>query len=326
MLLVVDGSSVVTTNYYATLPKELMYMKTEEERETKYDELLPKNDFGEFINAVRISINQIVGLTNLPDVDHVAVCFDRSRNTFRRKQYPEYKGNRGVTPRPLKTQLYMVSQILSQQLGIRCLWESEYEADDIAGTLARKYAEEYGVILYTKDHDWLQLVSEDVLCLMRQKDQEEADRINSTYGHSWMKLPGRTALFDKKTVIGEMGIVPSQIPDLKGLAGDQADNIPGVKGVSEATAKKLLSRYTNIEEVYYSFMKEGVDETETAKIWKSELGITRPPIAALTDQIDNCFLSRELAKIVTDVPLDFDYDHLKICIEPEMITSINKYC
>lgn len=308
MFLIVDGSSVVTTNYYATLPKELLYRKTEEERAPLYGKLLPKDENGEYNNAVEISVNQILGLTRIEGIDHAVVCFDRGRDTFRRTMYPEYKANRPESPAPLKSQMGRIERMLQDRYGIATFSDDEYEADDIAGSLVSRFSNER-IVLYTKDHDWLQLVSSNVYCLMRQKDQETADRINAEYGKGLPAVPSRTAWFTPNAVVGETGVFPGQIPDLKGLAGDTADNIPGVRGVSEITAKKLLKVYPDIEHIYYAL----VTRPDTIENWKEKLGIGKAQANAVASQMDECFLSRTLATIIRDLPVRKSFHEMVCC-------------
>lgn len=307
MFIVVDGSSVVTTNYFATLPKEILYKSTEAEREPLYEKLLPKNADGEYDNAVEISINQILGLTRIKGIDHAVVCFDRSRDTFRRAMYPEYKANRPESPAPLKSQTRRIERMLQDRYGIATLSDDVYEADDLAGSLVKRYSKEQ-IVLYTKDHDWLQLVSDRVFCLMRQKDQQTADRINSLYKNTEIPVPGRTAWFTPETVVGEIGVRPEQIPDLKGLSGDTADNIPGVRGVSSVTAVKLLKKYPDIEHIYYDL----VTRPDTIECWKKEIGVGKAQADAIAGQMDGCFLSRTLATIVDTAPIRKSFEEMVI--------------
>lgn len=162
---------------------------------------------------------------------HLAVAFDMHGPTFRHERYAAYKGTRKPTDEALIPQFPRLKEML-RQMGIPILEVPSYEADDILGTMAR-LCEERGMpaLLVTGDRDALQLVTERTHVLYTKRGITD------------------TVEFDPGTVLAQYGVTPAQVPDLKGLMGDSSDNIPGVPGVGEKTALKLLAQYGTLEEV-----------------------------------------------------------------------------
>ena len=139
-MLIIDGSSMLATNYYATIPNEIEFAKTDEEKEKHYDKILHAPD-GTYTNAIMGMCRMIANIVEEGDFDNIVTVFDKSRKTtFRRKMYPEYKAQRSETPAPLKQQMILIQQILSDA-GFPVLMCDEYEADDLAGSVAQKYKE-----------------------------------------------------------------------------------------------------------------------------------------------------------------------------------------
>lgn len=162
---------------------------------------------------------------------HLAVAFDMHGPTFRHREFEAYKGTRKPTDESLIPQFPRVREMLGA-MGIQIIEVPEFEADDILGTLAKR-CEEAGLpaLLVTGDRDALQLVSEHTHVLYTKRGITD------------------TVEFDPQTVLETYGVTPAQVPDLKGLMGDASDNIPGVPGVGEKTAVKLLEQYGTLEEV-----------------------------------------------------------------------------
>lgn len=321
--VVVDGSSMLSTCYYAVLPREIMFAKTDEEKQKHYDKILHAQD-GTYTNAIFGMLKTVVSLMKRQQPDHIAFVFDKTRDTFRRELYPEYKGTRGTTPEPLISQFVLMEKIL-EDVGFKVLYSDQFEADDYAGSLVFKFREEIPMVVMTKDHDYLQLVNDDydVRAWMVQTRQEKADDLSKKYydfygmDPSGINMPEKTFEFTSRTVLGEEGVMPGQIPDLKGIQGDPSDNIPGVKGVSSA-APLLLKEYGTVEEIYRAIHEAEGDKKslkELQDFWKNQLGVSRSPYKALTKTSDEelcgekaAMLSKTLATIKTDIPISLDLE------------------
>lgn len=249
--MIVDGSSLIHRAFYA-LP-------------------LLTNKEGTFTNAAYGFTNMFLKVLENEKPDCVVVCFDKSRITFRNRQFEDYKGHRKKTPPELKPQFELVKRIV-KALGIECLELEDYEADDLIGTLARK-SEERGAknIIITGDRDALQLVSPSTEVLLTRKGISEMEK------------------YSLDDIEKKYGLSPQQLIDLKGLMGDQSDNIPGVPGVGEKTALKLLKEFSSIENLY--------DHLQQVK------GKLREK---LQENQEKAFMSKKLATIETDCPLEID--------------------
>ena len=202
--------------------------------------------------------------------DRVVIAYDGPHKTFRHEQYPDYKGTRKEAPEDFREQVPLALEIV-RHLGIPTLMVDGYEADDVIGTLtAMGEARHYRTLIVTGDRDLLQLVNGDVSVLLTSRTGiSDMDRM------------------DALKVEEKLGVRPDQVPDLKGLMGDASDNIPGVKGIGEQSAKLLIQRYGSIEGVLDHL--PSLDNTR----W----------IKALTGHAGDARTSRDLATIVRDVPL-----------------------
>ncbi|WP_367565793.1 5'-3' exonuclease H3TH domain-containing protein [Lacrimispora sp.] len=321
--IIVDGSSMLSTCYYAVLPREIMFAKTEEEKQKHYDKILHAKD-GTYTNAIFGMLNMVVSLMKKQKPEYIAFVFDKTRDTFRRELYAEYKGTRGVTPEPLINQFILIEEIL-KSAGFQVLLSEQYEADDYAGSLVMKFREETSIILMTKDHDYLQLVNDEhnVRAWMVQTKQEKADDLYKKYYSFYgvnkkdINLPEKVFEYTAATVLREEGVRPEQIADLKGIQGDSSDNIPGVKGVSSA-APLLLREYGTVEEIYRSIREAEGDKKslkELQDFWKNELGISRSPYKAMTKESEEelcgekaALLSKTLATMKTDISIDMSLE------------------
>ncbi len=204
--------------------------------------------------------------------EYLAVSFDTGK-TFRDDIYDEYKATREKMPDDLRLQIERIREIVST-FGIPILEAENYEADDVLGTIARKAADEgIEVIILTGDRDLLQLASENVIIRLAGQKLSEAIDYGPEKVHERYELD------------------PPQLIDQKALMGDSSDNIPGIRGIGEKTSLKLLKQYGDLESIY-----EHLDEVATRYRNKLE------------EQRENAYMSRELGKIVTDVPIDFDLD------------------
>lgn len=316
-MLIVDGSSVLTTCFYAALPNEIKYAKTDEEKEQYYYKVLQSSN-GTYTNGILGMSRILSNIVAEGDFRYIVTVFDKTRDTFRRKLYAEYKAQRGKSPEPLKEQFITMETILKES-GFPVFMSDEYEADDLAGSIAEKFKDEYQISLLTKDRDYLQLVDDanNVKCLI-MSDYEKAEEFRAKYGlptpeEKYLKA---IMVFDAEAVKGEKGVEPSQIVDLKAIEGDASDNIPGVKGVSSASVP-LLNKYLTVEDLYetiHSVQNNAKETKELVSMWKDQLGIKRSPINALLAGEESCLLSKELATIVRNIPIpDFSansVDHL----------------
>ncbi len=210
--------------------------------------------------------------------DAIAVTFDVGRETFRLKEYAEYKANRETMPDALRSQLELIIEGL-QAFDIPIYTKEGYEADDVIGTIARE-AKELGhkTIILTGDQDSFQLV----------------DRA----GCVKVLIPSKGELkeYDWKAVYDKLGVYPFQVVDYKALRGDTSDNIPGIRGIGEKTAVKLLDRFENLEQIF-AHSAEIKENAIRNKIQEGE-EIAR--------------LSQFLARIKTDVDIDFDFEKTKL--------------
>ncbi len=257
-LMVIDGSALLFRAFFA-LPL-LMTKK------------------GIYTNAIYGFVQMMENAVDKYDPDYLAVCFDKPGGTFRHELYEDYKGTRQSTPEELSQQIPILLEILEAKR-IPILASDEFEADDIAGTLA-KLAEKrkWETLLVTGDKDYLQLVDTNTEVVLTRKGVKELDR------------------YDVSRIQEEYGVEPQQLIDLKGLMGDSSDNIPGVPRVGEKTGLKLLQQFQSLEGIY-----ESLEEVSGPKL--------RENLLAYKEQ---AYLSRKLGEIVTNVSLDVGLDDLKV--------------
>jgi 5'-3' exonuclease len=216
---------------------------------------------------------------------HVVCAFDMGKETFRNELFSAYKANRGEPPMELIPQFDLVRELI-EAFNIPIIGVEGYEADDVMGTLARKAVQEgYEVLLLTGDGDSLQLVDDGITVVMMKK------------GFGNYEIVSKENLFEIKGVNE-----PQQIVELKSLMGDASDNIPGCPGVGPKTAIKLLQEYANVDAIY-----ENIDHIK-GKLKDRLLG-----------NRDLVYLSRELARIRTDVPFECNLEACKLSFDREKI-------
>jgi 5'-3' exonuclease len=248
-VLLVDGMALLFRAFYAT----------------SYSGYILKTSAGLPTNAVFGFIKYFWDAVQRFQPTHIVCCWDMGSKTFRNEQFTEYKANRGECPVELIPQFELVKEVTSSfgVIGIE-----GYEADDCIGTLSRLYSEEAEVYILTGDHDMLQLVSDRVHVVIMKKGQ------------------GNYAVYTPGTLMEERQLSPHQIIDLKGLMGDTADNYPGVKGIGEKTALKLLIEYESVEGIIenLALLPQGVR-------------------AKIEAQLDMLHLSRSLATICCEAPV-----------------------
>lgn len=221
--------------------------------------------------------------------DSIAVTFDVGRQTFRVEKYQEYKANREAMPDPLRTQLGLIMEGL-QAFNIPIYTKAGYEADDVIGTITAKASKlGHRTLILTGDQDSFQLIDRDGLVKVLIPSKGELIE------YDWYKVHEK------------LGVWPSQVVDYKGLRGDTSDNIPGVKGIGEKSAQKLLTRYSSLEDIYRDV--ENIPEN----------AIRNRLIAGE----ESAKLSKYLATIVRNVDIPFDFEETKVEL-PE-ISNVVEY-
>lgn len=326
VFLIVDGSSMLSTAYYGTLPVSVKMAKTEEEKQIAYQSLLQTSD-GRYTNAMYTMIRSLFKLLDDVKPKYFAVAFDVSRNTFRRTQLGAdyYKANRKATASPLKEQFVQMEQFL-RDIGVTVLCSPDYEADDyVASVVACTQAcnDDVTYILHSKDHDYMQLVSDSVM-LYRPMTKTRLDGMLADGIITGDDIFGTNVLkYTPDIVYADCGVRPECIVDLMALTGDIGDGIPGCKGVSAAAAP-LIDYYVTIDKLY-----DAVDACVTAKdekalsiFWKETLGVKRSPLKALRTYRDDVVMSRKLAYMCRDVANVscnlFDY---QLCLNSNRMVS-----
>ncbi len=233
---------------------------------------------GIIINAVFGFTSIMLRVINDLKPTHLIVTFDRPKPTFRKKLYANYQAKRPKMDESLVPQIKTVHTVL-REMGIEMYELDGFEADDIIGTIINKLkTEKLESIIVTGDRDLLQLVNEQTKVYMPVK------------GISESKLFGEDEVKDK------FGINPSQIVDYKALVGDSSDNYPGVPGIGPKTASSLLNRFQTLEKLY-----EDIDKVENEGLKKK-----------LKDNIESAKMSKQLATILTDVPIIPDLDKCRL--------------
>ena len=249
-LLLIDGNSLINRAFYATPP---MSSKT-----------------GEPTNAVYAFVNMLIRLINVEKPQYMLIAFDRHEPTFRHKMYDNYKGTRKPMPDDLVPQVCTLKKVLDA-MGISRYEEAGYEADDIIGTLAKRFSQQTYIV--TGDKDSFQLVDDSTTVYFTKRGISDID------------------IYDNNNFKEKTGLEPKQIIDLKACMGDSSDNIPGMKGVGEKTALMLVQTYGSLENIYAHTeelkgkLKEKVEESK-----------------------DIAFLSKTLATINTteDIPVKIE--------------------
>ena len=232
---------------------------------------------GIYTNAIYGFLNMLIKIVREEQAQYLAICFDEHGPTFRHEIYAEYKAGRSETPPELRQQFETIRTLLDE-MGIRRYSLQGWEADDLLGTLSLE-GERQGVLplLLTGDRDALQLVSEGTQLIFTRKGISETIR------------------FTEAKVMEEYGFTPGQVTDWKGLAGDASDHIPGVPGIGDKTAVKLLQQYGTLERVL-----------ENAGEIRGKMG---EKLAAFADQARFC---KELATIHRDAPVTFALEDCRV--------------
>lgn len=256
-LLILDGNSLMNRAFYALPPLS--------------------NSEGLHTNGIYGFITMLLKMKEEIKPDYIVSTFDRSAPTFRHNEYKEYKAGRKKMPPELAEQFPVVKELL-ELLSINIFEIDGFEADDLIGTLST-FAADKGIEIYivTGDRDALQLASENINVIITKKGMTEKE------------------VYDKNRMIEEYGVTPTQFIDVKGLMGDSSDNIPGVPGVGEKTAFKLIKEYGSIENVL-----QNIDNISGKKIKEN-----------LLQYSEQAVFSKKLATIKIDVPIEIDLNSIK---------------
>jgi len=249
--------------------------------------------------AVYGFINTLLSIIKEFNPDYMAAAFDVKRSSLKRTEiYGDYKSNRQSTPEDLVAQIPRIEEVLDAFNINRYRIES-YEADDVLGSIAKKIArDDLEVIIVTGDKDLSQLVEKNITIALLGKGTE---------GEKFGML--RTA----ENVVNYLGVVPEKIPDLFGLIGDKSDGIPGVTKIGEKKALAIFSKYDSLEKIY-----ENIDDLKNIE------GIGPSLIKNLINEKDIAFLSRELAKIFTNLDINVEEENLKYSMDKEKLYELCK--
>ena len=259
-LVLIDGHSILFRAFYGTPPLT--------------------NSAGLHTNGVYGFLNIMFKILDEEQADYLAVAFDLHAPTFRHEKYPEYKGNRSPMPDELREQVPLIREVLDS-MAVPTLSMEGFEADDILGTVAKRYqGEDLEVSIVSGDRDLLQLA-----------DTHIRIRIPKT-------SKGQTTVYDyyPDDVVRDYQVTPNEFIDVKALMGDQSDNIPGVPSIGEKTATALISAWHSIENAY-----DHIDEIKPPRAQK-----------ALREHYDMAQFSKWLATIRTDVPVNVTLEDMTI--------------
>jgi DNA polymerase-1 len=249
---------------------------------------------GLLVNAVYGFSRHILTAIRDYEPTYIAVTFDHPQPTFRHTEFEQYKANRAAMPDDLRPQIALIKQVVTK-LNIPQFELAGYEADDLIGTIhcqldKQDEIDDLMTVIVTGDRDTFQLVSDKT--------------------HVW--LPGRgkgqsDTEYDRDGVKRKMGVLPEQIVDLKALMGDASDNIPGVKGVGEKTAVKLIQRYGSLDQLY-----QAVAEWQAGTKDPHRDTLTEKIVEKLVNDKEYAYLSQKLATIECQVPIGIELEDCRV--------------
>jgi 5'-3' exonuclease len=269
--LLVDGMAILFRAYFAT----------------SFTGKIRRTSSGLPVNGVHGFVRYFVDAVKTYQPSHVICCWDMGSSTFRTEEYGDYKGNRPQAPEDLIPQFDLVKEVVSS-FSVPNIGLVGYEADDCMGTLAVKLGKEHEVIIVTGDHDMLQLIDDQVNVAIMKKGI------------------GNYQLYTIESLLAEKGLTPTQVIDMKGLMGDTADNYPGVKGIGEKTAYKLIQQFGTIDDLLLN-----LDEIPPTIKKKIEA------------DLDMLHLSRKLATIHCEAPLEeLDDEACLWCVDKQQVENM----
>jgi 5'-3' exonuclease len=268
--MLVDGMALLFRAFYATAVTGQFMINSKG---------IPTNGIHGFVKHLFTAVSSF-------QPTHLAVCWDMGSKTFRTELYSDYKGNRGEAPIELIPQFDLVKEVVAS-FDIPNIGLAGYEADDCIGTIAQQAKDFAHVSILTGDQDILQLLDESISVILMKKG----------YGNYLVHTP--------QTFFEEKGITPRQMVDLKALMGDPSDNYPGVKGIGEKTALKLLQEFHHIEGII-----SNLDRLSKSNKTKIE------------QDLEMLHLSRRLAEIKCDVPVTYLLEETGLRIEKDK--ALNK--
>ncbi len=266
-LMLVDGMALLFRAFYATAVTGQFMINSKG---------IPTNGIQGFVKHLMTAVSSF-------KPTHLAVCWDMGSKTFRSELFPDYKANRSEPPVELLPQFDLVKEVTAS-FDIPNIGKIGFEADDCIGTIARQAKNHADVSILTGDQDILQLLDENISVILMKKG----------FGNYLVHTPA--------TFYEEKGINPQQMVDLKALMGDTSDNYPGVKGIGEKTALKLLQEYEHIEGII-----SNLDKLSKANRNKIE------------QDMEMLHLSRKLAEIHCEVPVTYDLKLAELRIEKEKV-------
>ncbi|MBL4953807.1 5'-3' exonuclease [Neobacillus sp. OS1-32] len=267
--MLVDGMALLFRAFYATAVSGQFMVNSKG---------IPTNGIHGFIKHMFTAISSF-------KPTHLAVCWDMGSKTFRTELFPDYKGNRGEAPEELIPQFDLVKEVVAS-FDIPNIGIDGFEADDCMGTIANQVKDYAHVSILTGDQDILQLLDDEISVILLKKG----------FGNYLVHTP--------ETFFEEKGISPRQMIDLKALMGDPSDNYPGVKGIGEKTALKLLKEFHHVENIVANL--DRLSKSNRTKIEQN---------------IDMLYLSRRLAEIKCDVPVSCTIEEAGLRIEREKVLN-----
>lgn len=257
-LYAIDGHALCYRAYYAFIKNPLT------------------NSKGQNISAIFGFARMLIKLIQEEKPDYLVVAFDPPVKTFRFEMFPEYKANRLKMPDDLRPQIDEIKRMVAE-LGIPVIESPDHEADDVLGSIAKKYSSRsLKVVLVTGDKDAYQLVDENIIIYANKKGITEHE------------------MYDRGAVAEKLGISPEQVIDYMALVGDTSDNVPGVRGIGEKTAQKLIKEYGSLDNLYQNL--------------SSIKGKLREQ---LEQGKESAYLSRDLVTIRTNVNIPIELEKLK---------------
>jgi 5'-3' exonuclease len=256
-LLLVDGMALLFRAFFAN----------------SYGGSVRRTSTGVPVNAIYGFIKYFMDAVQKFEPTHVVCCWDMGSTTFRTTQYDGYKANRPSAPEDLIPQFDLVKEVV-ESFGVPNIGLAGFEADDCIGTLAKRHSKEAHIYVLSGDHDLLQLVDDRITVVIMKKGQ------------------GNYAVYTPEFLHEERQLTPEQIICLKGLMGDTSDNYPGVRGIGEKTAYKLIQEHGSVNGILANL--DSLSKTIRAKI---------------EADLDMLHMSRDLATIRCDVPIEIEFSN-----------------